>query len=829
MQRSILTISFLILYQIINAQSFRKYGEGLNIRSFYHQQGINYYLTSSDSNENIYGIYYDTVSSGFNFGNEFTTIRLQIYNGITWLYTKPIKLFSKHTIDAPRILDIEYINGKVWICGSFDSSENNLGAGVILYNGQNWEASQLKLYQTFQDYFEVRQIIHVRNQILLTGNFDSIQGLKSNGIIYYDGNAWGPIGKSTPFGFNGPSNIGNVFFKKTNDSIYAFNKNKISPDSFDISGKTYRKIAVLRNKQFEQINIPFSHIAGINTYKNNLIVLPSSNLIYISSISLFDGNSWSIYPLKDSFYATNYVGGFEQNNLLYLFFQNPSLSQIDVYQFDGNRILKTKSFKIANQYINLEFSDETFLHNFSGQINEIKQGNYSLKTNKIFGIDFKAYTKLYGQTFNDLNNDGIKQINENVLPNCKVYDLSNKYMTLSNSEGQYELLLPVGNSYIFESNNIAAKSGLNYALNNTIDSLYNINIGLNPLNEDDIKIKIIAHTAKKAKQGFITRYEIQVSNNSLAKYKGNLTVTHMSKIKDLKFEDFNALNSNRIRFITSIELEPHQFKKLTFSCIYAVDSFSLNEVVKTTADINVYDAKMSNNFDTINQVVVSAFDPNIKEAFPNELANIEKEINYTIWFQNEGNDTALNVCVVDSFGSLFSLKDIHITGDSKGGTIIPEVRNNCLIWNFKNIMLPPKSIDSDKSIGFVSFRTRLNQQAKIGDTIYNKASIYFDYQKPIVTNNAKVYFSKNINLEDYNFENNISFFPNPNKGKLFFNLGGKQLQSIEIINLQGQIVFTYSYKGDNETIELPETIQDGIYFIKCNGLIQTAPLILLRQ
>jgi hypothetical protein len=144
-------------------------------------------------------------------------------------------------------------------------------------------------------------------------------------------------------------------------------------------------------------------------------------------------------------------------------------------------------------------------------------------------------------------------------------------------------------------------------------------------------------------------------------------------------------------------------------------------------------------------------------------------------------------------------------------------------------MLPPKSIDSDKSIGFVSFRTRLNQQAKIGDTIYNKASIYFDYQKPIVTNNAKVYFSKNINLEDYNFENNISFFPNPNKGKLFFNLGGKQLQSIEIINLQGQIVFTYSYKGDNETIELPETIQDGIYFIKCNGLIQTAPLILLRQ
>jgi hypothetical protein len=60
-------------------------------------------------------------------------------------------------------------------------------------------------------------------------------------------------------------------------------------------------------------------------------------------------------------------------------------------------------------------------------------------------------------------------------------------------------------------------------------------------------------------------------------------------------------------------------------------------------------------------------------------------------------------------------------------------------------------------------------------------------------------------------------------------LGDKQLQSLEIINLQGQIVFTYSDVGTYETIDLPETIQNGIYFIKCNGLIQTTPLILFRQ
>jgi hypothetical protein len=211
------------------------------------------------------------------------------------------------------------------------------------------------------------------------------------------------------------------------------------------------------------------------------------------------------------------------------------------------------------------------------------------------------------------------------------------------------------------------------------------------------------------------------------------------------------------------------------------------------------------------------------------LVNIEKEINYTIWFQNEGNDTALNVCVVDSFGSLFSLKDIHITSDSKGGTIIPEVRNNCLIWNFKNIMLPPKSVDSIKSIGFVSFRTRLTNQAKIGDTIYNKASIYFDYQKPIITNNAKVYFSKNVNISSNTYEDVFTAYPNPNYGKLYLNVDHNKTKTFELINSQGQTVFTYSITNSQEIIELPESLSNGIYFIKCDGKVYRSEAIVLMR
>ena len=829
MHRLLLIISFLIS-SLSFSQTFIKHGEGLSVRTFYHQQGINYYLNTCDSNGNIYGIYYDTVSSGFNFGHEFSIVRLQIYNGITWLYSSPIKLYSKHAIDAPRVLDIKYINGKVWICGSFDSSENNMGAGVLIYNSSNWEASTIKLFQTYKDYFEVRQILNVKNQLLLTGNFDSIAGTKCNGLVYYNGNTWTQIGSRKPFGFNGVSNIGNVFFKKSNDSLYAYNKNKIAPDSFDISGETYRKLAVLRNNEFVQINIPFNHIAGISTYKKNLVILPSSNLIYISKISVKNGNFWNNYSLADSFYATNYIGSLEQNNFLYLFFQNPNLAQINVYQFNGSSINKLESFKIANQYINIEFSEDPNYNNFAGPIDEIKQGNFTQKVNKIFGINFKPSTKIFGQTFSDLNNDGIKQNNELIIPYCKVYDLSNSYMTLSNKLGQFEFTLPTGTSYYLKGNDAYGnETSQSYNINNTIDSFYKLDIGLSPVNDNDIKIKIISHTAKKAKQGFVSRYEVHVINSSTTRYNGIVSIGHMPKIKNLTFENFAVINQNSNSFNTLIDLNAQSEKKLIYSCIYDVDSFSLNELVRTSAKINVYDFKLSNNFDTIIQTVVSAFDPNIKEAFPNELVNIEKEINYTIWFQNEGNDTALNVCVIDTFGSLFSLKDIHITSDSKGGTIVPEVRNNCLIWNFKNIMLPPKSSDSIHSIGFVSFRTRLNNQAKIGDTIYNKASIYFDYQKPVITNNAKVYFAKNTAIKTNMEEDSFSIFPNPNKGKLNIIIGDDKINYVEVLDILGHVVYSDNFSSNKGLIELPEDLANGIYFIKCNGMIyRYNPFVLMR-
>ena len=112
--KKILLIALLIPFvKYSKAQHFEKLGSGLSIKTFPHQQGIDFYLNQITPNGEIYNVYYDTVTSSFNYGKEFISVRLQIYTGNCWLFSKPIKLFATNDINAPRILDIEAIGNDI--------------------------------------------------------------------------------------------------------------------------------------------------------------------------------------------------------------------------------------------------------------------------------------------------------------------------------------------------------------------------------------------------------------------------------------------------------------------------------------------------------------------------------------------------------------------------------------------------------------------------------------------------------------------------------------------------------------------------------------------
>ena len=145
-------------------------------------------------------------------------------------------------------------------------------------------------------------------------------------------------------------------------------------------------------------------------------------------------------------------------------------------------------------------------------------------------------------------------------------------------------------------------------------------------------------------------------------------------------------------------------------------------------------------------MVISSFDPNDKQATakltPSQVVKGDR-INYTIRFQNTGSASAINIVLADTLSSLLQPKTIKIINTSHPCKIT--LKENIMYFECLNINLPDSFVSKDGSHGFVSFSVQPLSTVSLGTTINNKASIYFDYNKPVVTNTAQTIIA-NTNL-----------------------------------------------------------------------------------
>jgi hypothetical protein len=166
-----------------------------------------------------------------------------------------------------------------------------------------------------------------------------------------------------------------------------------------------------------------------------------------------------------------------------------------------------------------------------------------------------------------------------------------------------------------------------------------------------------------------------------------------------------------------------------------------------------------------------------------------------------------------------------------GGATHPykfEVNNNKLIWHLKNINLPSQSIDSNRSKGSVSFNIYTNKSAKEGDTIVNQALVYYDYNPPKVTNKTNIVVKPKTTIT---IKESKSFviYPNPSKGviKIQTNNNSNKLVNMELYDRMGVVVYN-SIVNLEEELEFPDSLSNGIYLIKIDGIVTQEKLVLLR-
>ncbi len=134
----------------------------------------------------------------------------------------------------------------------------------------------------------------------------------------------------------------------------------------------------------------------------------------------------------------------------------------------------------------------------------------------------------------------------------------------------------------------------------------------------------------------------------------------------------------------------------------------------------------------------SSFDPNAKSAYPEGYSTPHyirpnTPLEYIIYFQNTGSDTAFTVVLRDTLDQWLDLGSFEAGASSHNYSYKFE-EHRTLKFTFNNINLPDSSANQLASNGFVSFKLTPKSTTPLSTVIKNKAAIYFDFNEPIITN-----------------------------------------------------------------------------------------------
>lgn len=141
--------------------------------------------------------------------------------------------------------------------------------------------------------------------------------------------------------------------------------------------------------------------------------------------------------------------------------------------------------------------------------------------------------------------------------------------------------------------------------------------------------------------------------------------------------------------------------------------------------------------DVICLPVIGSFDPNDKLAFPvgygaNHYIEKDTEIEYTIRFQNVGNDTAFNIFIIDTISEYLDVTSINNLEYSHPTQL--EINNKALSFSIFDALLVDSLTNEPDSHGYIKFSILANSDVQNESRIENTASIVFDFNLPIVTN-----------------------------------------------------------------------------------------------
>ncbi len=233
--------------------------------------------------------------------------------------------------------------------------------------------------------------------------------------------------------------------------------------------------------------------------------------------------------------------------------------------------------------------------------------------------------------------------------------------------------------------------------------------------------------------------------------------------------------------------------------------------------------------DVFDDIVLCAYDPNDKLVQPfageaeSNLTLRDEMLEYTIRFQNTGNDTAFTVRLTDQLSPWLDPSSMRVISSSHDYSYTLS-SSDVITFLFEDIKLVDSFTNEPLSHGFVKFEVEYSDTIPHGTSILNTANIYFDRNPAIVTNTVESIIVDSLPTSVHLLERaeiSMSISPVPARSQISVEIGSSDVLPddaiLRIYDLQGREVSSLRW---NAAISMPVDITflpNGIYLLQLSS------------
>ena len=430
-----------------------------------------------------------------------------------------------------------------------------------------------------------------------------------------------------------------------------------------------------------------------------------------------------------------------------------------------------------------------------------------------------------GKVFADIDADCEQDQDETGLRRRVVEFSPGNRFAITGPDGRYSAVLPLGDyrvkvldRYPWQQGCPAGEANISLQRQGDVAESDFAMTAKDPMSRIDIRV-----LPRTARPGFPMSYHLWVHNSGSLPFTGRVRLYLANLLTDFSSTPAADQYSN-----ATAEWELDDFPVDALMQIEVNAKVPANETLLGNELCAVAEAELNDNgtpmvlpgsMQEICQRIRGSYDPNDMQVISVGGSNADgpvpadtKTLVYWIRFQNEGNEDAVTVRVVDALSEHFTLEDFSPCTASHNFRLNMRADGK-LEFIFDNINLPPKERDEAGSQGYIILPLQLKQALPAGTDIANSAEIYFDFNKPIETNTVVSTLQNTTTaVDELPATAGSRVFPNPAAERLSVELNTTASARLTLRDVLGRPVLELNAAEARQDINVSH-LPEGVYFL----------------